>query len=542
VPLVCEESTLAQRQAAANCHANLAAMAAAGWPEVEARIDPTLELVFGRDGSLTAIDPTGRFAGGCSVPTRAARAQLAGFTAAGGAVCLLAPNHAADVRAMLDALRPEQALIVLTADPRAAALLLHCDDFSAAITRNRLWLVIGSDWTDRLRRILLDRPGLAIPTQFVRLKSVDAAAAERLIAPAQQVFAEVAQHRASELARLAKSHRQRSPTVRRVCVVGGTRFRLWNDGGFELSSILRRAGGLELVTFDVDDPLSSTPLALASQEPDAIVSVDVCRGDAGAAVGLDRPWIAWLTRPRAMPEFATGGAGDRLIVVDQSLRSAALACGWPEKRVLVAGWPDHPVAPATDRAGLALIANVPSLDPPAQLDEFSSHRLLWEWLASQMQRDPLSAFDSAEDLVSAGAAQLGIDARELPVARYLDDLIRPAYAIGVATILFRADLPLKLYGEGWDRIESLAPLYAGAARTREQFRSAVAGATAVVHPAPRLGAHAIDGLGVPVVRLARRGQRAEHLIAAAKAALTGRQASSPSAAALSVELIRSLLA
>lgn len=540
--MACEESTLAQRQAAANRRANLAAMAAAGLPDGEAQPDPSLELVFGRDGSLTAIDPTGRFAGGCSVPTRAARAQLANFSATGGAVCLLAPNHAADVRAMLDALRPEQALIVLTADERAAALMLHCDDFSAAINRNRLWLAIGPDWPDRLRRILLDRPGLAIPTQFVRLKSVDAAAADGLIAPAQQVFAEVSQHRAGELARLAKCHRQRSPAVRRVCVVGGTRFRLWNDGGFELDSILRRAGGLELVTFDIDDPLSATPLALASREADAIVSVDVCRSDAGAAVGPDRPWIAWLTRPREIPEIATAGAGDGLIVVDPALRRSAVARGWPEDRVLVGGWPDHPVVPATDRAGMALIANVPSLDPPAQLDEFSSHRLLWEWLASQMQRDPLAAFDSAEDLLRTGAAQLGVDARELPVARYLDDLIAPAYAIGVATILSRAGLPLKLYGDGWDRIESLAPLHAGAARTREQFRSAVERAKAIVHPSPRRGAHAIDGLALPVVSLARRGQRAEHLIAAAAAALSGTRACGSASAALSVDLIRSLLA
>lgn len=539
---VCHDTTLAQRQAAANLRANLAALSARGdrRPGAAARVGPDEELVFARDGTLTVLGADGRFAGGCSVPSRAARAQLADFAVAGSAACLLAPSHAAEVRAVLDRLRPEQALIVLLPDDHNAGILLHCDDFSTAINRGRLWIACGEAWAERLRQILIDQPGLAVPTQFVRLKTMPQSATEALIPPAQAIFAEVTQRRAAEL-----DAASRAPWVRsgaKVCVVGGSRFRLWNDAGHELAAIVSGEGEFDCHVFDVDDPCRTTPLALAGavRAADAVVAADVCRGDVPPAVApREMPWIAWLTRPRAIPAFASAGLRDRLIVVDPAMRRAATDAGWPAATVAVAGWPRDPSPAVAAGRELALVANLPPLEPPAQLENFSSHRLLWEWLASHLQRDPLCAFDAAEALVERGASQLGLKPADLPVATYVEGLIVPGYALGVATILLRAGLPLRLYGEGWDRIDTLAPHHAGPVRTREQFRSAVAGARAVVRHVPASSPLAVDYLPVPAVGQTAAGQDARALVSSVRSATAPARSLPPP---LAPSLIRSLLA
>lgn len=539
MPSVCDGTTIALRQAEANLRANLTALAARGeLTRVPAELGGEWEFAFARDGTLTARrDVHGGFWGERSVPTRAAQVQLRAFSPAPGtsAACLLAPAHPADARAALGRLRPEQALIVLLPAEADAALFFRADDFSAEIGRRRLFVAWGEAWPEQLRQTLLDHPGLAIPGQFVKLNSADAAAADAMIAPAQAVFSQVSQRRADAMAALQASRAAPGgapPPVPRLCVLAGSRYRLWNDSGMDLLTVLSCARGLEAVQFDVDDPLCATPLslALAAGDATAVVSADVCRADAPpGAARADQPWIAWLTRPRPIPPFAAGGPKDGLLLADPSMHAAAVAAGWPADRVRLAGWPVRSGSPPARAPGaprtLAIVADVGPLDPPEDLNQFSSHRLLWEWLAEHFRRAPLAAADAGERLLREGMAKLGVQEDGLPMRRFVDDLAAWAFAVGVARLVWRERAALRidrmnLHGDGWDGYDDLSAHRRGAVRTREQFRAAVAEATAILHVVPSAAPHPVDAAGRPVARY-RRGAGSAGLFAAIRSALEG---------------------
>lgn len=540
--------TIAARQAERNLRANLRALDDRTDPVLALRpgaIDATSdwEWVFGRDGSLTALDGRGRFIGGCSVPTRAAQLQLRNFSTTASAVCLLSPSHPAEARILLDRMRPSQALIVLLPEVDQLALLLHADDLSTPIHRGRLWLAAGENWAGQLEDLLKAHDGLAIPGQFVRLKSAEAAA-DRLIEPAQTVFTRVASSRAAAMARLAEHDRASIQVADRVCVVAESRFQLWNTSGHALASVLRDEWPSSVAHFDPDQPLSATPLALANvaRTCDVVVAAEVCRVDLPATVApLALPWITWITRARAIPPVSSVGPRDGLLVTNEPLRAAARAAGWESPRLLVAGWPDIPLEPSPEPSVLGLIADIPSLSPPEQLRNFSSHRLLWEWVESTMRRDPLAAVDSAERLILDGAKRLGIAPRDLPINLFIDGLISPMLAIGVARLLHAAGLPLRLFGDGWTCLEGLSGVQAQPVRSHAQFRSALEASAVLVRAVVSSEQHCIDAVCRPMLRL-RSGMTNAELVRSARAALEAAASfEPPRCPRLSAEMIRRVI-
>lgn len=535
MPSVCAGLTLAQRQSEANLRANLSALAGRGrMPRVPAAPGPEWEWVFARDGTLTVRrDADGGFWGGCSVPTRRARLQLRDYAppTPHGTACLLAPAHPADARAALDRLPAEHALLVLIPNADAATVFLRADDFSAHLARGRVFIHWGEDWADQLRGTLLDHPGLAIPTQFIRLKSADVSAAEAMIAPAQAVFSEVTRLRAAEWESIISASAAVGALPGRLCVVAGSRFRLWRDAGMQLLEVLSSERGIDAAHFDVDDPLCATPLALAraAREATAVVAVDRCRADLPAgAFPLDRPWVAWLTHARPIPAWTSAGLGDALLVADRSLHDAAIAAGWPAARVRRVAWPTARSierANASDGSVLAIIADVQPLHPPEDLNQFSSHRLLWEWLAEHLRRDTFASTDNAQALLRQGMQKLGVDEQGFPFARFENELVASAHAVGTARCLLSrlattGRIELRLHGDGWDAFDDLRAFHRGPVRTRDQFRAAVGAATAVVHVGLTGGPHPIDAVGRPVVRRPH-GQGEAALLTAVEAALRG---------------------
>ncbi|MCS7032839.1 MAG: hypothetical protein NZ561_02465 [Phycisphaerae bacterium] len=468
------------------------------------------ELVFARDGSISVVDQAGRFHRGCSVPLLAAREQLGAMKVSGACGCLLDPMHAAALRVVLDRLRPEQSVIAILPNLDDAMLLLHCDDFCAEIAAGRCWIVAGPDWLQQLRSCLLGQAGLAIPTQFIRTCDADVASTDVLIARSQALFGEIAAWRSRRVGEIREHSRHPSNELRRICLVGGQRFRLWNDWAFMLAGVMSRAG-LEVRVFDTDNPRNATPLALAEAVAgcDAILSSGVLRADHPGPVTAQIPWITWLTQPREIPPFDQGA--DAAIVVDRSLFDSLRSAGWPEDRVMVADWPDasewllddasgSPVTPPAIDAPAALLADIPPLNPPSDLEELSSHRLLWEFLAHQMAHDPFAAFDRAERLIDDGMQRYQIAGAGLDRRRFLEELIVPAYAVAVARILCRSGVHLALYGRGWDQFEELLRFWRGPVHNRREFRSAVAVARCLVHAVPSSRPHPIDATGRPVAR------------------------------------------
>ena len=211
------------------------------------------------------------------------------------------------------------------------------------------------------------------------------------------------------------------------------------------------------------------------------------------------PWLTWLTSPR-IPAFTGAGKRDQLLVTDDSLRQLAREAGWPVWRIHVAGIPCLHEPDARPPRALAIIANTRPIDTPQDLIEFSSHLVLWETIAAELLENPFALGADITQYLTRHASRLEIATAGLDRARFVRELILPAYCQGIARALACAGLPIKLFGDGWDRIAELAPYSAGSIATRTEFESVIDQPLALVHLWPWLGAHAVDSLGKQVLR------------------------------------------
>ena len=170
----------------------------------------------------------------------------------------------------------------------------------------------------------------------------------------------------------------------------------------------------------------------------------------------------------------------------------------------------------------------------------SSHRMLWEAIADELVRDPFALGRSVLDYLNGRMKRLAIDPKQLDQRRFIDQLIAPAYARGLAEVLRRNNVPLRVAGAGWDEIESLAPIAMGPISAREQFLQRVSDAAALVHAWPTDTAHSIEACGRPVVR---PHSTRDSFLPDARTAAAGKGIAPRSAGpALSAELLVQLLA
>ena len=522
--------------ASANWRRNVAALAQTQ-PDVLARIERAearVAWLFARDGALTAQDADRSWWAGCSVPAAAAKAMLKSFACSGTVGCFLRPPSAAAVRVALDKLRANQALLAIVPDVYAAWVMLHCEEFAADLRGNRLWLVVGDAWEAQLGALLRDREGLPIPSQFIRVSDGTEELAEAMIPPAQRVFSDVTHQRAAAMGPLLDDRPAAASST--ACVFTPSHFRLWDDAGHELATL---AGQLGWTQVDPDDPASASPLAVAraASHCGAMVTANLARADLPNVMALSTPWVTWLTGPR-VPAFAGAGPRDALIVADPAWRIAALAGGWPVPRVHVATWPTANVPPAT-KGPLLILADLRPLDPPAEIVEMSSHRLLWESIADELTREPFAIGSSILEYLQSRMRRINIATGAMNQRRFIDELIVPACARGLAELLRRNGLPIRCAGEGWDTVEMLKPVSSGTMTTREEFANAVAASAALVHVLPTTCCHPIGFQNRPVV-YASRGREA--FLREARAAAAGKlQVQRCSTPALSASFLADVL-
>lgn len=149
---------------------------------------------------------------------------------------------------------------------------------------------------------------------------------------------------------------------------------------------------------------------------------------------------------------------------------------------------------------LALVADSVALDPPARVEEFSSHRLLWETIRRELQDDPLAVGTDPDAYLSRRLQKYAVRAEGLDRPLFCEGLIAPAYAQGLAGLLLRGGLPLLIFGTGWDVLPELAPHARGAVEDRAMLHSICTAASAVIAHRPYWQAHPIDAIGKPIVR------------------------------------------
>jgi hypothetical protein len=526
VPFPPDTETAAHTRARLNWTSNLAAL-----NQKQARVAALargagddgaelLEWVFGRDGGLTARDADGRWWADCSLPLRAARAMLKTLEPRGTVGCFLAPPLAAHVRVALDAAESNQAVLLVQPDVGSLRVLLQSEDFSRDIAAHRLWFACGDDWAGEMRRLFDERSGLPTPTQFIRLPGADAELIDGLIQGSQAVFGQVIAARAAEIRRRCAEWKPGGRPPRRVCVVAGTRFRLWDDAGLVLRELTgdKSAAHVEWDILDPDDPASASSARLTelARECDDLITTNTSRADAPELVPLELPWLTWVTTRDRMPSAAAAGPNDRLLVVDDACRDLAIARGWPAGRVEVAGWPpplaeqvaSESACPTNAADGVALIADTTPIEPPARLDDFSSHAMLWETIRREIAERPEAVGADAGEYLERQIRTYGVAEEGLDRSLFIDRLIRPAFAQALARSLIRSGLPLRLFGDGWPRLDEFAPYAAGPIRSREELANAVGISRVLLHCWPERHIHPIEGVGRIVVRAAGKLPRA----------------------------------
>ena len=462
--------------------------------------EEVVEWLFGRDGALTAMLPDERWWAGCSLPLAAARFMLRKMEAGGNVSCFLSPRHAAQLRVGLDRLERNQAIIAIVPDSTALWVILHCDDFSVEIASHRLWFAAGENWQSELERLFVENPGLATPTQFIRPILADSEPTDRLIGPAQQIFVSAGSRRAETIRQLASASRNRG-AGRRVCLVAPSHFRLWDPAAQTLARVVEGQRAVGTVRIDSDDPASTSPLALASAivDCDAIVAANFARSDAPDVALRETPWVTWVTKPQ-MPDAEPAGPNDHLLLADLQWRAPARARGWPDERIHVAGWPRLTRGEARGDGTLVLVADTEPLQPPKKVEDFSSHKLLWEMIADELLNDPLAIGEDVEKYLSRRMSRLQIAEGGFDRSLFVDRLIVPALGQGFARLLTRTAIPLKLHGKGWEQIEGLSSNACGPVLSAAEFDEILEGAAALVHPWPWNHAHPIDAVGRPVLR------------------------------------------
>jgi hypothetical protein len=468
--------------------------------------EPGVEWVFGRDGALTARDTRGRWAAGCSLPRRAAREMLRKLEVHGSVACFLAPPHAAQVSVALEFMRPEQAIVALVPTVDHLRAILCCENFADAISSHRLWLVAGELWPAQLAKLYEEHPGLAPPAQFIRVPASPDELIEPLVNEAQQVISQVTTRRSRQM-QSVRARPWTKPSVTRLCVVAPTRFRLWNDLGHALVVAAREAAhssdDLTWTLYDADDPAFGSPLALAetARQCSALLTANTARCDLPGVLPIEMPWLTWVTAPR-IPSFSAAGLNDQLLLANAAARDVALRQGWPPPRVHVATWPTRMPPPDDFAKAIAIIADTRVLDVPEDLNDYSSHTLLWEAIRDELLHNPRTLGDDTGAYLTTRMRKMCISPDVLPTHRFIEQLIIPAYQQGVARAMFREQgRSVQLHGECWDRIGEFARHAHGPVASRHRFDEVVAASRALVHVWPTRHAHPIDHTGRPVLRL-----------------------------------------
>ncbi len=460
-----------------------------------------MEWVLGRDGALTALLNDGEWWSGCSVPGAAAEAMLKKMDTAAAVSCFLAPPHATHLQLALQKLGPGQAVIAVIPDKRDFPLMLGCRDFSVDIDAHRLWFIVGSNWEQDLGALLETRIGLAVPAQFLRMHSTDETLMQQMIQAATGVFSRITVRRSEQAAQLS----EQPITItgqRRWCMMAPLDRRLWEEEG----RLLRSLAPADATVVNTSDPASSSPLNLAIQAIacGALLAPNYFRADLPGVLPPSIPWFTWITDTR-VPAFATAGPHDQLLAAGPELAKTAQALGWPKDRVHLAAWPAINLPEQAQLQNparvLAVLADTYPLETPEDLEDFSSHRVLWQTLRDELAHDPGALSTTPAEYLESRMRQYNVASEGLPVQRFVKRLVVPAYQQAIVRLLMRSGLPVILYGEGWAELEE----FHSAALLNADPRAVLAQSSVLIDVWPWREGHPIRAARRPMIRLDRSG-------------------------------------
>lgn len=232
-------------------------------------------------------------------------------------------------------------------------------------------------------------------------------------------------------------------------------------------------------------------------------------------------------------------AGDRLWVADASWRDRAINAGWRSADVRLAEWPirfERPLDPPAAQT-IAVFADVAPLEPPVALEEFSSHRLLWNAIADELLNDPYAIRGDAEAYLRQRQEKYAVEPVGLDRTLFLNRLIANAVAQGLVRRLISDKVPVALYGDGWEILPTFASRAKGQANSLSTLWTAMQSSRAILDVRPVSYRNALGSLGRPVV--CTSGRTASAVRQDVASALAGRITWHPPIHPLMLELIQS---
>jgi hypothetical protein len=459
---------------------------------------PEMEWLFARDGSLSARTPDRRWIADCTVPQRVARRSLGQVEMTGVVSCLLAPSHAQEIVAALDRLAAHQGLLFVQPSESSFALSMACHDFSDAIRSKRLFPVVGPAWEREFDRLYAQFPALAPPAIMIRLPLAAQWLLDR-ITPAMDRLVQAQLHRhAIGLQRGAA--RLISTSASGLLVVGNGRVSMMNDAGASLLALA--AKDRTTMPLDTGECVNAASLAIAQSalqcDANTILAADIGRTDLPTLAPSGVSWVTWCTHGR-VPRFdAKAGPQDRLLLIHPSLQPAALAVGWPASHVSIATDPRQD-RPAASDARPTLFFDLTAIEVPSHINDYSSHRLLWDRIAHEIGKDPFAHRAPVVEYVRTIGQSLGIDRDALPLDAILHRLIEPLLAKSIATHLHAAGHRFWIVGSGWDALPELATHVRCPVVDSHTWDDALRHANAIFDTWPASPYHRSRYLGRPVV-------------------------------------------
>jgi len=318
---------------------------------------------------------------------------------------------------------------------------------------------------------------------------------------------------------LVQQRRSAPAGKKRICLAAPSRFRLWDDAGHALACAAQSgmADRAELRRLDPDDPAQSSPLALTklAAECDVLISTNFTRADLSHALSPDLAWISWLT-VKNIPPIASAGPKDRLLLAEAEWVKTAKENGWPADRFHVATWPRLKLEAPAQGAPIGIIADTMVVPAITERFELSSHNLLWELIYDNLSANPFGLGDLG-NYIQQRMRRLNIADEHFDGRPFIDELITPLYQQLVARTLMKAQVPVVVYGEGWDQLPEFGSCRRGTVRSREQFEQivqscgAIADVSPIRNPAMQIGRPLLRHMG-----------GSESLIANARRVLAGR--------------------
>ena len=176
---------------------------------------------------------------------------------------------------------------------------------------------------------------------------------------------------------------------------------------------------------------------------------------------------------------------------------------------------------------------VPEEEIPALRQEIPD----WELIEQELSQDPFALGENPQGFLIERAARLDLRHESIPSARFITELIVPAYQQSLARLILEARLPLRCFGRGWKDLPWCS-VSAGEITSREQFAQIIDGPIALVDLAPGADHRASESTNRPIVR----GRNRDEFLMHARAAIAGKLSPPNIGRPLDATLIRDALA